>query len=120
MSSSDAQQLLQQSLLGEAIDFLEGLAVFVWNAERHYVAVNQEACRLVGLTREELIGMPVGDLSPDGASADMVRVQAGTLTDGTSSFTRRDGEVVEIEWTTTHTRVAGLPYMVSVCRRRDS
>ena len=117
---AEAQQLLQQALLGEAIDFLEGVAVFVWNEERHYVAVNQEACRLVGLSREELIGMPVGDMSPDRATADMQRVQAGKVTTGRSSFTRRDGEVVELEWTTVHTRVAGLPYMVSVCRRADS
>jgi PAS domain S-box-containing protein len=117
---AEAQQLLQQALLGEAIDFLEGVAVFVWNEERHYVAVNQEACRLVGLSREELIGMPVGELSPDRATTDMQRVQAGRVTDGRSSFTRRDGEVVELEWTSIHTRVAGLPYMVSVCRRADS
>jgi PAS domain S-box-containing protein len=113
----DAQQLLQQALLGEAFDLIEGLAVFVWNEERHYVAVNEEACRLVGLSREELIGMPVGDMSPDRAAADMARVQAGAVTTGTSSFTRRDGEVVELEWTTTHTRVAGLPYMASIVRR---
>ena len=45
------------------------------------------------------------------------RVQAGTVTDGTSSFTRRDGERVELEWTTIPTRVAGLPYWVSIVRR---
>ncbi len=113
----DAQQLLQQALLGEAFDLADGLAVFVWNEERHYVAVNEEACRLVGLTRQELIGMPVGDLSPDKASGDLARVQAGGVTNGTSSFTKPDGEVVALEWTTTHTRVAGLPYMVSIVRR---
>jgi PAS domain S-box-containing protein len=85
----EAHELLQQALLGEAIDSVDGVAVFVWNEERHYVAVNQEACRLVGLEREELIGMPVGDLSPDGAAADMRRVQAGTVTDGTSSIRSR-------------------------------
>jgi PAS domain S-box-containing protein len=115
---ADAQQLLQQALLGEAVDYLEGLAVFVWNEERHYVAVNEEACRLVGLSREQLIGTPVGDLTPDRAAADLARVQAGTVTDGTSSFTRPDGEHVDLEWTTVHTRIAGLPYMVSVVRRR--
>ncbi len=118
--ASDTQQVLQQALLGEAVDFLEGVAVFVWNEERHYVAVNQEACRLVGLSRAELIGMPVGDMSPDRASADMARVTAGGITVGASSFTRRDGEVVELEWTTAHTRIAGLPYMISLCRRRGS
>jgi len=117
---ADAQQLLQQALLGEAVDCLDGVAVFVWNEERRYVAVNQAACDLVGLTREELIGMPVGDLTPDRAAGDVRRVQAGHITSGASSFTRRDGERVDLEWTTAHTRVAGLPYMLSVCRRRDS
>jgi PAS domain S-box-containing protein len=116
----EPQELLQQALLGEAADFLDGVAVFVWNEERRYVAVNQEACRLVGLSREELTGMPVGDLSPNGAADDLRRVRVGTITDGTSSFTRRDGEVVELSWTTAHTRVAGLPYMISICRRAGS
>ena len=115
---ADAQQLLQRALLGEAVDQLEGVAVFVWNEERRYVAVSEEACRLVGLSRAELIGLPVGRLTPDGAAADLVRVQAGTVTDGRSSFTRRDGEVVNLEWTTVHTRIAGLPYMLSIVRRR--
>ena len=117
--AGDALQILQRSLLGEAIDLVEGVAVFVWNEERHYVAVNEEACRLVGLGRDELIGMPVGDLSPDRAAGDIARVREGTVTDGSSSFTRPDGEVVELSWTTLHTRVAGLPYMVSIVRRRD-
>jgi PAS domain S-box-containing protein len=117
--SSDVQQLLQRSLLGEAVDLLDGVAVFVWNEERRYVAVNDHACRLLGLGREEIIGMPVGDLSPDGAAGDIARTQASRVTSGSSSFTRRDGERVELEWTTMHTRVAGLPYMVSVCRRVD-
>ena len=118
--ASDALQILQRSLLGEAIDLLDGVAVFVWNEERHYVAVNEEACRLVGLERDELIGTPVGELSPDQARSDIARVREGAVTDGTSSFTRPDGEVVELGWTTVHTRVAGLPYMVSLVRRVDS
>jgi PAS domain S-box-containing protein len=118
--AGDALQILQRSLLGEAIDLVVGVAVFVWNEERHYVAVNEEACRLVGLERDELIGMPVGDLSPDRATSDIARVREGDVTDGSSTFTRPDGEVVELSWTTVHTRVAGLPYMVSIVRRADS
>jgi PAS domain S-box-containing protein len=114
---AEAQDLLHRALLGEAIDLLEGVAVFVWNEERHYVAVNEHACRLVGLTRAELIGMPVGELSPDRARDDLERTRQSPVTSGSSSFTRRDGEVVELEWTTVRTRVAGLAYMVSICRR---
>ena len=115
----EPRELLQQALLGEAVEHLEGVAVFVWNEERRYVAVNREACLLVGLTRDELIGMPVGDMTPDGAADDVRRVRFGTVTDGSSTFTRRDGAVVELSWTTGHTRVAGLPYMISICRRAD-
>jgi PAS domain S-box-containing protein len=116
--AEDAQQIIQRSLLGEAVDLLHGVAVFVWNEDRNYVAVNEEACRLVGLSREQLIGMPVGELSPGHAAREFEQVRGAQIVDGTSSFTRPDGEVVELEWTTMHTRVASLPYMVSFCRRR--
>lgn len=115
----EAQQLLQRSLLGEAVDLLEGVAIFVWNEERHYVAVNEEACRLVGMSRAELIGMPVGELTVGHASEELGRVRDAPFAEGTLSFTRRSGEEIELAWTTIHTRVAGLPYMVSICRRRD-
>ena len=115
--SVDTQRLLQQSLLGEAIDCAHGVAVFVWNDERNYVAVNEAACALVGVTREELIGTPVGSMTDDGAAEQMDNVRAGS-TQGSHTFTRPDGESVDLEWTTVPTRVAGLPYWVSICRRR--
>jgi hypothetical protein len=62
--------------------------------------------------------MPVGELSPDHARADMERTQSAPVLHGSSSFTRRDGEVVELDWVTMHTRIAGLPYMLSICWRR--
>ena len=115
---ADPEQLLQRTLLGEAVDLLEEAAVFVWNEERRYVAVNEHAARLVGVPRGELLGMPVGDLSPDHARADIERSRSTAILTGSSSFTRRDGEVVALDWVTMHTRVAGLPYMISICWRR--
>ncbi len=115
MTTDESQKLLHLTILGEAIDFAEGAAVFVWNEERRYVAVNEAACRMTGLTRAELIGMPVGELSPDRAAGDIERTRSAPLVHGTSSFTRRDGTDVEIEWVTTHTTVAGLEYMLSLC-----
>jgi PAS domain S-box-containing protein len=112
--SEEPQRILQWALLGEAVDAAEGTAVFVWNDERHYVAVNEAACRLVGISREELTGMPVGHLSPGGAAEEMDRVRRSSLLRGSSSFTRRDGERIEIEWVTLHTRVAGLEYRISL------
>jgi len=112
--AGESDRILQQALLGEAILGMEGAAVFVWNEERHYVAVNDEACRLVDLSRSELIGMPVGNLSPDRAAREIEETQREPFVHGSSSFTRPDGAQVEIDWVTAHTRVAGLPYMVSV------
>ena len=99
--SEDPQRITQWALLGEAIDAAEGTAVFVWNDDRHYVAVNEAACRLVGISRGELTGMPVGELSPGGAVEEMDRV-------------RRSSERIEIDWVTLHTRVAGLEYRISL------
>ena len=44
--------------------------------------------------------MPVGDLSPDNASADIARTRDAELVRSSSSFTRRDGTAVAIDWVT--------------------
>jgi PAS domain S-box-containing protein len=117
---TESQRILQQALLGEAVDFADGVAAFVWNEERHYVAVNEAACKLVGLGRDELIGMPVGDMSEDNAAGDIDRVRRSSVLRGSSSFTRTDGEAIAIDWITLHTRVAGLEYRISLVWPADN
>src|SRR5262249_8636585 len=112
--ADEAQRILQRALLGEAIDGATGTAVFVWNEDRNYVAVSEGACGLVGLDRETLLGMPVGDMSPDPAAGDIARTRDDPFVRGTGSFTRRSGEKVELDWLTMHTTVAGLDYMISL------
>jgi PAS domain-containing protein len=101
----------QLALLGEAAECLEGVAVFVWDDDRTYVAANEAACRLVGRSREELLAMHVGDMTPDRASPlfDEV-VRHGGPHAGVHRF---DGG--ELHFVTTQTRIAGLPYWVSIC-----
>lgn len=106
---------LQLALLGEAVANLEHGAVFVWDEDRNYVAVNDAACELVGLPRDEILRMVVGELTPDRAAPHFEEVQRARRTVGRSQVHRRDGAVVDVEWVTFHTRVAELPYMVSVC-----
>lgn len=120
MDPPDQQHILHRSLLGDAVDALTDVAVFVWDDSGHYVAVNEQACTLTGLTRDELLGLPVGELTPGHAQALVGRVQRAPLARGTSSFTRRDGERVELEWLTGHTAIARLPFMVSICWRAGS
>ena len=65
MTEIDVTQL---ALLGEAAECVDGVAIFVWDDDRTYVAVNSAACELVGRTREEILGMRVGDMTPERAS----------------------------------------------------
>ncbi len=115
---TESEHLVHLVLLGEAVDGVDGAAVFVWNDERRYVAVNEEACRLVGLPRRDLVGMPVGALTDDGAAPLIEQVRRAKILRGSSRVDRRDGTSVEIDWMTFRTRVAQMPYMVSVCWRR--
>lgn len=102
----------QLALLGEASECLQGVAIFVWDDDRNYVAVNQAACEIVGRSRDEILQMKVGDLSENRASPLFEEVQRRGVHRGT--LTAPTGE---IEFVTCATRIAGIPYMVSVCWR---
>ena len=109
--------LVQLALLGEAVTAADGVGVFVWDDDRRYVAVNDAACELVGVTREELLAMRVGDMTEARAEPHFHDVQRAGVSTGTVRFARRDGGEVELEFLTFHTKLAGLPYMASVCWR---
>jgi PAS domain S-box-containing protein len=104
-----AFDVAQLALLGEATECVGDVGVFVWDDDRHYVAVNQAGCALVGKTREELLGMKVGDLAPNRALPLFEEVQHGGLHHGVM-----EGPSGQIRYLTTRTRVAGLPYMISI------
>jgi PAS domain S-box-containing protein len=111
--------LVQLALLGEAVTAAEGVGVFVWDDDRRYVAVNEAGCALVGLTREELLSLRVGDLTEARAEPHFHDVQKPGVSTGTVRLTRRDGGTVELEFVTFHTKLAGLPYLASVCWRPE-
>jgi PAS domain-containing protein len=105
----------QLALLGEAAECLEDVAVFVWDEDRNYVAANQAACDLVGRTRDELLRLRVGDLSDSSVDELLVEVQRRGIHTGTM-----ESPAGEISYVTCKTRVAGLPYLVSVCWRNGA
>ena len=49
-----ANTLFQQTLLGDASEHAE-IGVMVWNEERRYVAANDAACRMIGVSRSTLL-----------------------------------------------------------------
>ena len=109
--------LSQLALLGEAVAHMPSAAVFVWDDDRNYVAVNDQACALVGRSREELLASKVGDLTADRAAPHFEDAQRRPLLTGSHVVERADGPV-EVEWITCHTRIVGLPYLVSVVWRK--
>ncbi|HZR95936.1 MAG TPA: PAS domain-containing protein [Gaiellaceae bacterium] len=116
MTSDDATRIAQLAILGEAAECLVDVAIFVWDDDRNYVAVNDVAVDLVGRSREEILRMKVGDMTTNRASPLFEEVQRVGVHRGTSQILRADG-TIEIEWLTCRTRVGGLPYMVSICWR---
>ena len=109
---SEPFDLTQLALLGEAADCLEDVGVFVWDEDRNYVAVNQAACDLVGRSRAELLRAKVGDLSPSSVDEVFDEVQRRGVHTGTMQ-----APTGPIHYVTCKTRVAGLPYLVSMCWR---
>lgn len=114
MTGDDATRLSQLALLGEAAECIAEVAIFVWDDDRNYVAANDAACTLVGKTHEELLGMKVGDMTANNAEPYFSAVQRGDLHTGSLQIDHPAGPV-EIEWLTSRTTLAGLPYMVSIC-----
>ena len=114
MPEDASQRLVHRSLIGEALEAMDGVAVFVWDEHRHYVAVNNAACAMTGLSRAELIGMPVGDRTSDKAAEIMAEAARVPVLQGVMTFTRGDGQELEVNYLTMHTRIANLPFMVSM------
>ena len=108
------RELAQLALLGEAVSGMSGVAVFVWDEDRNYVAVNEAACVLTGFSREELLRMRVGDSTADRAEPHFTKARLSTLLRGRHEIETPDGPL-ELEWVTCRTTIAGLPYFVSVC-----
>jgi PAS domain S-box-containing protein len=108
------EPLVQISLVGEAIDH-GPIAVFVFDDDLRYVAVNEYACTLVGYTREELLALRAGALSTStNAIAEYAEVVRGEHEEGRTVVRRKDGTLLPLRFRARETRVAGMPFYVGV------
>jgi PAS domain S-box-containing protein len=101
-------QLIAEALLSAEVGFI------VWDEDRRYIAVNDAACRMLGATREEMLGRQVGGQTENGDAVvdEAVRKQHVS---GRLKAEKFDGSgTVELEYTTFVTRTAGMPFMASV------
>ena len=64
MASAVTHELVQKSLVGEALEH-GPVAVFVADDDGRYLAVNAYACDLLGYTRSQLLDLRVPDVAVD-------------------------------------------------------
>jgi PAS domain S-box-containing protein len=108
------------SLLGEAVEYLP-VAVFVFDDEGRYVAVNDYASQLLGYPREELVKLHLGELaeSPREAVAAYEAVAEGREKEGRARVRRKDGSVVELRFRGGSASIGGMPFYVGVAWKDD-
>jgi PAS domain S-box-containing protein len=107
-----ADDLLQVTLLGEALEYLD-VAVLVADESGGRVAVNQAACELTGYKRDELLALPTEDLTgraPRDHERKLLDFARHGRAPGRMPLRRKDGSVVDVEYRWLPTRVAGMDY----------
>ena len=100
---------VQMMLLGDAAEHAD-VAIIVWNEERRYVAANEKACELLGVTREELLDRPVGSTNrgPETQAA-IEDILERTPSKGTITV-----RGAEHEWVVFRTTLAGLDHVIGL------
>lgn len=111
--TTDATQAIHHALLGDAVGAATTLGALVLDESGRYVAVNDEACRLCGYARAEIVGSPIGSFNPHLAREYHDRVDAPG-SGGTTFIERKDGRRIEIGFRASQTRIGALPFLVVV------
>jgi PAS domain S-box-containing protein len=110
-----SHDLIQQNLLGDAID-RGPVAVFVADDDQRYMAVNDYACRLLGYTREELLGLTVTDVAVNtGAGDDYAEMMRSGAQVGLTVLRHKDGSELPMNFRASSTTVGGMSVFVGVC-----
>ena len=112
--SQTTTELLQTSLIGEALDDGPAL-VFVADEHMRYLAVNRYACEVLGYTREELLDLRVPDIAVSPETADLYSHMLRRATDaGVTSIRCKDGEVLTMRYSAKETTAAAMTFWVSI------
>jgi PAS domain S-box-containing protein len=114
VSTAVAHDLVQKSLVGEALD-AGPVAVFVADDDGKFLAVNACACELLGYEREALLALRVPDVTADDAAAAHFEAMLQTgKRDGTARLRCKDGTAVELHFRASATTIGGMALYVGV------
>ena len=119
MPNAVAHELVQKSLVGEALEH-GPMAIFVADDDGRYLAVNAYACDLLGYTRDELLELRVTDVAiNDRAAADYGELQLRGAHTGLTTLRHRDGSELAMHFRASQTTVGGMLLYVGVCWPED-
>jgi PAS domain S-box-containing protein len=109
-----ADMELQRTLLGEAIDEAPVL-VFVADEEGRYLAVNRQACEVLGYSRRQLLGMTVSEVAvaPEAPELYESMLREGQL-EGTTPVRCSDGRLLILRYWAKAVRLGGVDFWLSV------
>jgi PAS domain S-box-containing protein len=104
---------------GFALDHVRE-AAFLMDENGRFLNINLEACRSLGFSREELLGMAVTDIDPDYSAEMLAQAFERLVEQGSETFeTRhraRDGRVFPVEITSTLSEHDGVRYNLALAR----
>jgi PAS domain S-box-containing protein len=110
---SDPQDLVQETLLGEALEHAP-IGAIVLDEHGRYLAANRLACELSGYTREELLAGGAHTLALDPPEVSAHMKAKGHLTTGVGRMRTKDGRELSCEFRVGETRSGGLPFYLVV------
>jgi PAS domain S-box-containing protein len=108
--------ILHESLLAEAWHNAE-VGAMVFDDDRTFLTANAAYLDLLGYSRSEMSSIKAGsNLLADepGRSAVIELLIREDRLNGTMPIRRRDGSVLNVDYTIVPTRVAGLPYYIAL------
>ena len=113
------QQQRQLALLEYAINHIREAAYLI-DDQRKLVYVNEEVCRALDYSREELLGMTLYDIDPAYTSEKGLAIREKAMLDGRCTFEthhrRRDGRTFPVEVTVTTIAYEGQTLGMSLAR----
>jgi PAS domain S-box-containing protein len=119
VASAVAHELVQKSLVGEALEH-GPVAVFVADDDGRYLAVNAYACELLGYTRSELLGLRVSDVAVDpDAQVNYAEMRRSRSHTGTTRLRHSDGTEIEMSFRASQTTVGGMRVYIGTCWPAD-
>jgi PAS domain S-box-containing protein len=112
-AEQSAHEILQQVLLGDALEFARDFGVFVLDEHGRYLTMNDCACALAGYDRDEVVGREIGSFNPH-LAREYAEGLAKRRLGGRTFIERKDGTRVEVRYRASETRVSKLPFLVVV------